>query len=597
MNASPAFYATIDAATSRDIDDAIAVERVGDTFRVWVAIAAPALSVPIGSADDQLAFAAAATRYGGSRVLKPMLPPAISEGSSTLTAGDRRAAMELCIKIDAQLRPNLVFVRRSTITVERRLTYEEIPKVAKQTGQVPRSLAAAGDLASALLTQRSNAGALAFYDARQLLWLDEDGAARRADSVDDMIGHVVVQEIMILSNTLLARWALERDLPFLYRNHQPRLAAPPASELARQLSTAAQIGEAALDQIRARLEVLMAPALYGPQANGHYALALPQYAHCTSPLRRYPDLVNQRQILAACAGTAPPYTQEDLEAIASQVNDTFARVKLERAEAMKDAVRARAARAIDRGQLDRLDTPQLVQAIKISARAGSMPDELASCVRELLNAGSVEDKVLDAIVEASTFGAALHGHISQAFARHLAERPERSKGRLMFAVQTGLASDQSCEEAQVPGGFEAVARIRRACDGALLARSARAARKRDAENLAFARALCAFFGAADLVRDVVAAPPAATPIAAAPQSGQAAAANWKGRLLELCQKRRWPMPQFDVTQTGPANAPIFHCEIRLEVPGGPQQACASGASTKKAAEAAAAAELLQRVSG
>lgn len=589
----PDDFVTVDAASTRDIDDAFTIETNGDGLTVWVAIAAPALAIPIDSPEDREARALGATRYGGPRVLQAMLPPMISEGSCTLQAGVDRPAMVMRIEMSANLEPELAEVLQADIRVAQRLTYEDVPRLAADAGPMQPMLARAIQLGTALLDARRRDGGLAFFDAVRFLYANEEGTIKQATSKGDMVGHIVIQELMILTNRLLAAWAIRQDLPFLYRNHQTKLATPPAADLAQQLLVQARDAVTTTDLLMERMRTLMGTADYGAVATGHYALHLPQYSHSTSPLRRYADLVNQRQVFAHISGQTPPYSQGQLHDLVEPLNATLTKAKEDRALSMKQATQRRASRALGAGRLASLGSPELVQAIKLSARAGAIPIELEDFLIDRMESNRLEDKVLDALVEASTFGKAYSPTLLLAWSRLMATRPEHSKHFLMFAVQTLLAEAYSSSERAVAGGFEVTVRLRRAHDRFPIEVKAVAGRKKDADNLASARAMCAFVGSPDLVRDAPAA--VAAPAPALAPAPPAITGNPKGALLETCQKRKWPMPEFECTQVGPSNAPVFSCTVRVRAPAQPFEGASTGHSTRKAAEAAAAADALRFV--
>lgn len=386
-------YFTIDAPSSRDLDDAIFVSPEGGPDGGWllhVAIATPALEVPRDSAVDRQARAIAATVYSGTNVRQAMLPPELSEDRCTLQAGGHRNALQALIRVRENGEAVLQDLTLTTIRVAHRLAYEDVPRLARQEtdGSGPMQLAVA--MSEALYDARRRGGALVFRDTSRLLYLDEEGVARQAASVGAMAGHLVVQESMILANRLIAQWALQQDVPFLYRNHRQRLAAPEASVLSQQILVDAADSIREFSDIAERLRLLMGAAQYGATADGHYALHLPQYAHCTSPLRRYADLVNQRQVIDALAGRTYTYSQGELAALSEEVNATLAQVKEDRSQAMKEMVRRRAGQAISRGQLERLGAPEIVQALKMGARAGDFDPQFSEFVGERLQAGTAD---------------------------------------------------------------------------------------------------------------------------------------------------------------------------------------------------------------
>jgi ribonuclease R len=579
---------TIDGPGTRDIDDAIWVRKAADGgWVVTVAIAVPATLVAKGSPEDHAALALAATVYARSSAIKTMLPRAISEEQAALKVGTREA-MVIEMGLGADLAPNSVAIRLEAVQITRRLTYEDVPALAREQDDLGRSLATAITVAQGLLARRRAAGALVFADLHRLLYLDEDGGMRQALSASDMVGHIVVQELMVLANTMVARWALERDIPFVFRSHQVKKSAPPPADLVQTILDMVARGDDDRESVQERVALIAGAASYTPIVLGHYALNQPFYAHCTSPLRRYVDLVNQRQISAAVAGHDLPYSQAEIATICTSVNDTLAQAKLDRSAHMKQKVIDRAARTVDAGRLDRLGEPELVQAIKMAARSGSFPVALAEHVAHKLEDNELADKVLDAIVEISVHD--LPAEILQAWSVLLSQHPTKSKHLLMFAVQTGMADRHAVTDRPVAGGFAVTVDLRRIADDRQIEARATAGRKKDAENLASARVMCLFIGAPDFEVPTLTA--AAAPQKAAPQPlTEGANRNFKGELLELCQKRKLAPPEFNVSTSGPPNDARFSCIVSLDGSEGSSE----GLRTKKEAEAAAARALLEQL--
>lgn len=591
MTSAPEFFVTIDGPSTRDIDDAISLQQVGDGWRLTVAIAAPAAEVEPGSTLDMAARKQAATVYARTRVVKSMLPLSMSEERCSLLAGVERFAMLITIDLDEQLKAAEPRIHFGNVKVAHRLVYEDVPFLASQKGDLGQMMRDAINLSKALLAGRRSAGALAFFDLTKLVYLDEDGALQRASSADDMIGHIVIQEFMVLANTQLARWAIQREIPFIYRSHRPKLAAPPVTDLLESIRTMSQ------DALSEQLKVVMGTAVYSAHVQGHYALNLPFYCHGTSPLRRYVDLVNQRQALAHCKALELPHTQEEVAEICEQVNETLAQAKIDRSESFKEVVVNRAAHALGGASLERLGDPELVQAIKLSASSGAMPEALSSFLARRMAGSGLADKVLDVMVTAS--GAiSLPPDLLDAWVSLLSTEPTRAKHFLMFALQTGLATEHGAQDEAIgTAGFCVRVSVRRVSDNAVLNAGARAPRKKDAENLASARLMCQFLGAKESMdfqgdQDALPAAAAPTPASPAPVGG---ARNYKGEILEFCQKKRLPPPEFVITTSGPSNDARFKCVSTLRVGKEMSTVVFEGARTKKEAEAGASRLLLTEV--
>lgn len=585
-------FVTIDGPSTRDIDDAFSLQQVDDGWRLTVAIAAPAAEVEQGSPLDLAARKQAATVYDRTRVVKSMLPLAMSEERCSLLAGVERFAMLITIDLDGQHKASEPRIHFGNVKVAHRLIYEDVPFLATQKGDLGQMMRDAINLSKALLHGRRSAGALAFFDLTKLVYLDEDGALQRATSADDMIGHIVIQEFMVLANTQMARWAIQRELPFIYRSHRPKLAAPPVTDLLESIRTMSQ------DALSEQLKVIMGTAVYSAHVQGHYALNLPFYCHGTSPLRRYVDLVNQRQALAHCKGLALPHTQDEIAEICLQVNETLAQAKIDRSESFKEVVVNRAAKALDGAPVERLGDPELVQAIKLSASSGGMPGALSSFLARRMAGGGLPDKVLDVMVTAATV-IKLPLDLLDAWVSLLSTEPTRAKHFLMFALQTGLASGHGAQDEAIgTSGFAVHVSVRRVSDNAVLNAGARAPRKKDAENMASARLMCQFLGAAadtSFSGDQDSLPAAVAALSAPSPQPSGGVRNYKGEILEFCQKKRLAPPVFTVTSSGPTNDARFKCVAQWNLGEEIPTVVFEGARTKKEAEAGASKLLLAEV--
>jgi exoribonuclease II len=132
--------ASIDSVSTRDIDDAISVEKTPDGWQALVAIAAPGVSVSMGSDADIAARAMAATVYARTSVVKSMLPREISEGAATLKAGSTRPAMLIEIRLNDELDVLETNISLSDVIVSDKLSYEDVPIYARKPTDIGRML-------------------------------------------------------------------------------------------------------------------------------------------------------------------------------------------------------------------------------------------------------------------------------------------------------------------------------------------------------------------------------------------------------------------------------------------------------------------------
>jgi exoribonuclease-2 len=298
--AEAAPYVSVDSATTRDIDDAFVVTRAGDGYRVSLALACPALDWPFGSGLD------AAVRERASSIYLPegtshMLPEELGLELFTLRAGEERPGLVLDFELDAQGTVVSLVPREAWVRISENSTYEKVEE-ALAAGTADPSLAAAFELAEKLRAGRIAAGAVVVERPDpKLILRQEDGATvvDLEDTPENARAQLVVSEFMILGNAAMGAWARDAGLPMLYRTQDVTLP-----------KDAAGVWRAPEEAYRV---VRMAGCtLLEPEPRLHACLGVLAYSPITSPLRRYPDLMNQAQALCWLRTGAPLWTREDL---------------------------------------------------------------------------------------------------------------------------------------------------------------------------------------------------------------------------------------------------------------------------------------------
>jgi ribonuclease R len=611
-------FVTIDGASTRDIDDAIYCEQMGEGYRVLIAIADPTDLVKIGSMEDENARLLGASVYARERTVHRMLPLGISEVGASLVAQAERKALVFDVRLSSQLEVTSFGIEPSLIKVAKRLTYDDVADFVSHVQEmqllpdVERSsvdmVALAGKLARMLLQRRRQSGALALFDLHRLLLSDEDGRLVHFASTGEMIGHVIIQEFMVLCNAQAASYMIEHDVPGIFRNHEAKASAPAAAELANTIEVWMHSKAMEPDVIHGQFLTVAGKAKYGETVKGHYALALPCYAHITSPLRRYADLVNMRQLKAhlragrnegqlaadaepeAQAALRPlPYSVKDLGVIAADINEAIERRNDERSEGYKSAVKATAQRALDADKFHRLADHELIQAIKLVKDAGGMPDNLSLELIRRFRKMIITDKVCDCLfveVPRDLLGPSL----KDAFSSWIGTQPARAMHMLLHAEQTGFLSGLQISATGQGLAFEGLARAI-GPSGVAVERRGSGSRKRDAEQRAAVKLVCELL---DLPTpsDAVSSGLSASSGTQVSNTG-AAMPNPKGALLELCVQKGLPVPEFQSQGVGPSHAMVFSATVSLMFGQEQLKTQSSGAGTKKEAEAMAASSLYE----
>lgn len=319
---------TIDGAGAKDLDDAISVSKTRKGFRLGVHIADVSHYVREGGALDEEAFARGTSVYFADRVV-PMLPEELSNGVCSLNAGTDKLAFSALVELSSEGEILSYRFRKSVIRSRVRGVYSEVNQIfsgkadrelKKKYFPVIRSLNAARQLAKILKKRSGENGSFDLESTESEFTLDEKGICvdvrpRRSGEAEEMI-----EQLMITANQAAAKLAKTKEIPFVYRVHEQ--PDPERVQTLIQLVDAVGLnsrtlkkkGElsaadfaAVLNQakdtpmrkvISHQLLRTMAKARYDSRPIGHFGLALEDYCHFTSPIRRYPDLAIHRILTA-----------------------------------------------------------------------------------------------------------------------------------------------------------------------------------------------------------------------------------------------------------------------------------------------------------
>lgn len=318
---------TIDGADARDFDDAISVERTGGDYRLWVHIADVTFYVTPGSRLDR-----EARRRGNSVYLPgtaaPMLPPALSADICSLRPGLERAAVTVEMEVSRSGEVRGARAYRSLILSDARLTYDAVDEFLSGSAEISHGgmLQEAYELSRRLKTQAAVRGKLELGGREPEYEVDENGVPAAAKVRRSTASRELIEELMVLANEAVAKMVRRRPgSNAVYRTHETpdpadleqlrvRLEAvgvqvEPSPE---NLGTIAQMAKS--DAINYLILRSMPRAIYSPSPAGHYGLALEDYTHFTSPIRRYSDIIVHRALLGDEAA-------EDIAADAAHVSE------------------------------------------------------------------------------------------------------------------------------------------------------------------------------------------------------------------------------------------------------------------------------------
>ena len=319
---------TIDGEDARDFDDAVYAEATRSGHRLVVAIADVSHYVKPGAALDQEARERATSVYFPNRVL-PMLPEQLSNHLCSLMPEVERLCMVCDMTIARSGKVSRSRFYPAVMRSQARLTYTRVAQaiversaaVRQELGALVPRLECLYDVYRALRRHREARGALDFEAPEMKLVVNEAGEVTEMREYPRNDAHRLIEECMIAANVEAARFLKKHRLPALFRIHgkpdEDRLAElkrflaergvaldvsgeiEPAL-LARTLASIAGRPDAAV--LETSIIRSLPQALYQPENIGHFGLALDEYAHFTSPIRRYPDLLVHRGIRHALAG-------------------------------------------------------------------------------------------------------------------------------------------------------------------------------------------------------------------------------------------------------------------------------------------------------
>lgn len=299
---------TIDGADAKDFDDAISVERTGEGYRLWVHIADVTHYVEPGGALDEEAARRANSVYLPGTVA-PMLPARLSSDVCSLKSGVERAAVtvEMEVGISGETRSARAF--RSLIVSDARLTYEDVDAFlsGKKEIEQPELVGLAHELSRKLKTRAAVRGKLELGGREPEYEIDAEGFPVSAGLRTSTPARELIEELMILANESVAKMILRREGGVFRVHERPDTEA--LEDLGKKLSaigfqaepTPENLGaisqKAKSDAVNYLILRSIPRAFYSPSNTGHYGLALENYTHFTSPIRRYADVLVHRALL------------------------------------------------------------------------------------------------------------------------------------------------------------------------------------------------------------------------------------------------------------------------------------------------------------
>lgn len=318
-------FVTIDGEDARDFDDAVLCQRTKEGWKLWVAIADVSEYVEVGSSLDQEALNRGNSVYFPDHVV-PMLPEALSNGLCSLNPNVDRLAMVCEMEISGEGVISSYRFAEAVILSHARLTYTRVYQALEEIGQTEQPVR--GELGSItnciddleklfdlLFRARQKRGAMEFETVETRIIFDRNRKIERIDPVHRNKAHRIIEECMLCANVCAADFLDSQKIPGLFRVHEPPVpdrlnslrdyltqlglylgggdkpAPADYKTLAEQIADRPDASVVQTQMLRS-----MQQAVYQPENLGHFGLAYKGYAHFTSPIRRYPDLLIHRAI-------------------------------------------------------------------------------------------------------------------------------------------------------------------------------------------------------------------------------------------------------------------------------------------------------------
>ena len=335
---------TIDPASARDFDDAISARREDGRVRLWVHIADVTAYLRPGTPLDAEAYRRGTSVYVPGTV-EPMLPEALSNEACSLVPHQDRNAVTVELEMDGPAVVSAAF-HRTVIRSDARLEYGQVDRIfaGQERADDPwaEPLAAARDVGAALRERRAKRGSLEVESDEPQFEFSDRGDVVAVHREQQTESHTLIEELMILANEQVATLLAERRLPTLYRVHErpdpsrveflaqqlesidvptppipehmtPQQAADKVGEISRVVAEEVRRSGRGRSAFTSLVLRSLKQAYYSPENLGHAGLASPRYCHFTSPIRRYPDVIVHRALLAALGADDVPPAASDLD--------------------------------------------------------------------------------------------------------------------------------------------------------------------------------------------------------------------------------------------------------------------------------------------
>jgi ribonuclease R len=344
---------TIDGERAKDFDDAVSLENLGEGYRLGVHIADVSHFVEEKSHLDEEAFERGTSVYYADGVI-PMLPEILSNEACSLKPKETRLTLSVFIDFNCQGNPLATKIYKSVIKSKRRFTYNQVADLLENGSQkesdLPfiQTLTNMNHLSQILRKCRFKNGSVDFHVPEPDIRIDQKGKVKQIGIVEHNAAHQLIEEFMLATNQAIALHLHEKDIPSIHRIHE----SPDSVKLSQfkefigsfglRLSSPDKIRSQDLNALLKKIQDTseervvntlllrtMKKARYSESDPGHYCLAFPHYAHFTSPIRRYPDLIVHRIIKKYLKHKCSKKEKKSLKISLSEVSEQSTQMEIQ----------------------------------------------------------------------------------------------------------------------------------------------------------------------------------------------------------------------------------------------------------------------------
>jgi ribonuclease R len=357
-------HVTIDGEYAKDFDDAVLIRKTKKGYELFVSIADVSHYVKPGARLDDEAYSRGTSVYFPGSVI-PMLPNVLSNGMCSLKPDEDRLTVTARLLYSSQgdlletsFSPSIIrSAHRLTYTAVEQAIVKKDPEVRKSLKGVLKELESMGELALLLKQKRQQKGNLDIDLPEPEVIHDMECGVQDILRSERLFSHQIIEEFMIAANEAIAQFLEARGVPLVFRIHEPpekeklhdfeNLLATLGIEY-RKASAGGLLFQSILESVKDReheflinriLLRSMKQAKYSARNEGHFGLGLASYAHFTSPIRRYPDLIVHRILKEFLASGKSFYDERDLERMSVQLSERE-RTTMEAERELEDRIRA-----------------------------------------------------------------------------------------------------------------------------------------------------------------------------------------------------------------------------------------------------------------